>query len=88
MYRFKYYYNDGTTSLSGGGGTRPELMYNDFDGFMDWDDFDKLTESNMTTKQILKLAMKVYKRFLKDFYRIEIINDQTKEVIDFIEERE
>ena len=60
-------------------------MYNDFDGLLDWDDFDSLSEKNMTTKKVLKLAVKAYKGFLPDFYRIEIINDKTNKVIDYID---
>ena len=33
------------------------------------------------------MAMEVYRDFLKDFYRIEIINDETNEVIDCIDQR-
>ena len=42
MYRFKYYYKDGTVEISGGSGVRPTTLYNDFDGLMDWDEFDNL----------------------------------------------
>ena len=85
LYRFKYYYKDGTTEISGCYGTKPELMYNDFDGLLDWDEFDSLSEKNMTTKKVLELAVKAYKGFLPDFYRIEIINDKTNKVIDYID---
>lgn len=87
MYRFKYYFKDGTMELSDSKGKRATLLYNDFDGLMDWDEFYKLDEKNMTTEKILEMAMVVYKGFLKDFYRIEIINDETNEIVDFIEER-
>lgn len=87
MYRFKYYYKDGTTKLSGGG-QRPEMMFYDFDGLMDWDEYESLSEKNLTTHEILELAMQLYKGFLKDFYRIEIVNDETNEVVDYIDERE
>ena len=42
----------------------------------------------MTTSEILKMAMKVYKGFLPDYYRIEIINDESGEIVDYIDERE
>ncbi len=86
MYRYKYYYKDGTEEISGCWGKTPTSMYNDFDGLMDWDDFYALEEKDMTTKKILEMAMVLYKGFLKDFYRIEIINDETGEVVDYIEE--
>ncbi len=88
MYRYKYYYKDGTEEISECWGKTPTSMYNDFDGLMDWDDFYALEEKDMTTKKILEMAMVLYKGFLKDFYRIEIINDETNEVVDYIEESE
>ena len=83
-YRFKFYYNDGTTGLSGGYSTYPAALYNDFDGLLDWEEFNSLSEKNMTTKKILELAVRAYKGFEPDFYRIEIINDKTNEIIDYI----
>lgn len=88
MYRFKFYYNDGTTKLSGGRGVRPTTLYNDFDGLMDWDEYEKLEEKDMTTNKILEMAVDVYKGFLPDYYRIEIVNDETNEVVDYIEAKE
>lgn len=84
-YRFKFYYNDGTSGLSGGYATRPTALYNDFDGLLDWDEFDNLSEVDMTTKKLLKLAVRAYKGFEPDFNRIEIINDKTNEVVDYID---
>ena len=87
-YRFKFYYNDGTNGLSGGYAIRPTALYNDFDGLLDWDEFDNLSEEDMTTKKLLKLAVRVYKGFEPDFHRIEIINDKTNEVVDYIDVKE
>ena len=88
-YRFKIYFKDGTVDLCGGKGKTPTCLYNDFDGLMDWDEFYKLDEKNMTTKKELELAFEVYKKlYKKEYYRIEIINDETNEVIDYIEESE
>ena len=84
-YRFKYYFKDGTIEKSNCYGNTPESLYNDFDGLMDWSEFNQLSDKNMTTKKVLEMAMKVYKGFLKDFYKIEIINDNTNEVVDSIE---
>ena len=84
-YKFKFYYNDGTSGLSGGYATRPTALYNDFDGLLDWDEFDNLSEVDMTTKKLLKLAVRAYKGFEPDFNRIEIINDKTNEVVDYID---
>lgn len=88
MYRFKYYYKDGTSELSGAGGQRPEMMFYDFDGLMDLDEYKSLSEKKLSTHEILELAMEVYKGFLKDFYRIEIVNDETNEVVDYIDDSE
>lgn len=87
MYRFKYYFKDGTSKISGCYGVRPTVLFNDFDGLMDWDEYESLEEKDMTTTKILSMAMNVYKGFLKDFYKIEIINDETEEIIDYIEEK-
>lgn len=85
-YRFKIYFKDGTFDLSGMRGKDPEGLYNDFDGLMDWDEFYKLNKNNMTIKKTLKLAFEVYKNLYdKEYYRIEIINDETDEIIDYIE---
>ena len=86
-YRFKIYFKDGTSKLNAGKGVRPTCLYNDFDGLMDWDEFNNLNEKDMTTKKELELAFKVYKNlYKKEYYRIEIINDKTNEIIDYIEE--
>ena len=37
----------------------------------------------LTTKKLLETAMKVYKGFLKDFYKIEIIK-----IVDSMEEKQ
>ena len=87
VYRFKYYYNDETTELSEGRGIRPTALYNDFAGLMDFDEYEKLEEKDMTTHKILEMAIDVYKGFLPDFYRIEIVNTKTNEVVDYIDLR-
>lgn len=87
-YRFKIYFTDGTIELTGGRGKTPTSLYNDFDGLMDWDEFDSLEEKDMTTQRVLDMAFELYKRlYNKEYYRIEIINDKTEEVIDFIDKK-
>lgn len=44
-----------------------------------------LMEERLRQKEVLETAVKAYKGFLPDFYRIEIINDKTGEVVDYIE---
>ena len=85
VYRFKYYFYDGKTKTSSIATSKPEELYNDFDGLMDWDEYYDLGKKNLSTHDVLKLAGKVYKGFIPKFYKIEIINDKTKEVIDYIE---
>lgn len=88
VYRFKYYFYDGKIKTSSIATSKPEELYNDFDGLMDWDEYYDLGKKNLSTHDVLKLASKVYKGFIPKFYKIEIINDKTKEVIDYIEVKE
>lgn len=88
VYRFKYYFCDGKTKTNSFATSKPEELYNDFDGLMDWDEYYDLGKKNLSTHDVLKLAAEVYKGFLPKFYKIEIINDKTKEVIDYIEVNE
>ncbi len=86
MYQFKFYYKDGTTKYVGGKGITPTSLYNDFDGLLEWDEFYKLKEEDMTTEKILTMAFDLYKTFLKkDYYRIEIVNLETDTIVDYIE---
>ena len=86
MYRFKFYYEDGTSEYVGGRGKDPTLLYNDFDGLLGWDEFSNLSNKNLTTKEILNMAKSLYKDFLKQKYnRIEIVNDETNEIVDYID---
>lgn len=88
MYRFKFYYKDGTNSLSGGRAVRPTALYNDFDGLLDWDEFESLNEEDMTTKKILELAVRAYTGFIPEFNRIEIIDDTSNNVVDYVDVKE
>lgn len=88
VYRFKYYFCDGKTKTSSIATSKPEELYNDFDGLMEWDEYYDLGKKNLSTHDILKLAAEVYKGFIPKFSKIEIINDKTKEVIDYIEIKE
>ena len=66
--------------------SKPEYLYNDFDGLMNWEEFESLSGKELTIKEILKIAVDLYKTQLKEFYRLEIVNIETNEVIDYIEE--
>ena len=88
MYQFKFYYNDGTTSQTHLKCKDPKKLYNDFDGLMDWDDFYELDDKDLSTHEILEYAFELYKQYeQKEYYKIEIINDETNEVIDYYENK-
>ena len=85
MYKFKYYYKNGSTKLS-------DNVYNDvknFDG-----EIKKLTKNKdfktshaekQDLNKFLKLAINEYEKKFNDIYRIEIINTKTNETIDYID---
>ncbi len=86
MYKFKFFYKDGTCKIRNVSVSKPELLYYDFDGLMDWDEYYKLFDKKMTLKELLNLAYEIYKSIEKPYYRIEIINDVTNEIVDYIDE--
>lgn len=86
MYKFKFYYKDGTTDFNSTGTTTPEELYIDFDGLIDWDEYYSFSKLKPSSHEVLEVATRAYKGFLKDFNRIEIINEETGEIIDYIEE--
>ena len=88
MYQFKFYHTDGTISQTYLKCSKPEELYFDFDGLMDWDEYYSLYNKKLSVHEVLEYAFKVYKGFVKDYYKIEIINDETNEIIDYIEESE
>ena len=86
-YSFKFYFTDGSFKIGNGKSKTPLGLVNDFDGLIPWDEFDSLHSENcqLTTKDILKIAIRAYAQVYKNIYRIEIINIKTNKVIDFIE---
>ncbi len=85
VYTFKFYYEDGTTEISSIRVKNPVELYNDFDGLIDWDEYDNLSAEKLTVHEVLEISMRAYKGFLHDFYRIEIVNVKTGEIVDYIE---
>lgn|SRR5574344_1702060 len=81
VYHFKFYYEDGKEHISTVACANPEDLYIDFDGFLDWDDYYDLKNKNLSTGDILHMAIKFY----KNAKRIEIINVKTNEIVDYIE---
>lgn len=51
---------------------------------MDWDEFDNLSSKKLTTKEILEMAMEVYKSLYGDYYRIDIVNTESGEIVDSV----
>lgn len=88
MYRYRFYFKDGTSEISNCKAKNPTSLFYDFDGLMDYDEYYSLTSENTNIKRTLELAFECYKKlYEKEYYRIEIINDETLEIIDFIEEK-
>lgn len=86
MYRFKFYYKDGTSEISNFGMEKVEDLYYDFDGLIEWNEYYSFDELKPTSQEVLEVAMRAYKDFYKDFKRIEIIDDNNESVIDYINE--
>lgn len=88
MYRYKIYFKDSTSKISNCRAKKPTSLFHDFDGLIDYNEYYSLTSENTSIKKTLELAFKCYKKlYKKEYYRIEIINDETMELIDFIEEK-
>lgn len=85
VYAFKFYFEDDTTLIGSARFEKPEQLYDDFDGLLDWDEYESLSEKNLTTHEILEMAMNLYDYLEKPYYRIEIINTDTNEIVDYID---
>lgn len=88
MYRFKFYYKDGTEEVSNFAMENAEDLYIDFDGLIDWNEYYSFDELKPDISELLEVARRAYTGFYKDFYRIEIIDDLNNKVIGFINEDE
>lgn len=86
MYQFKFYYKDGSISQTNLFCKKAEDLYNEFDGLMKWEDFYALSDKKLTTHEILETGFELFKKQKKkEYFRLEIVNDETNEVVDFIE---
>ncbi len=81
-YSFKYIYSDGTSKVCGGTSATPEGMINDFDGLMDWDEWENLAKKVQPPAQdVVELAAKVYGPGEKNLKEVQIVNVKTGEVV-------
>lgn len=87
VYAFKFCFDDGTNLIGSAKFERPEQLYDDFDGLMDWDEYDALSEKKLSTHEILEMAMTLYDYLEKSYHRIEIINTDTGEIVDYIDKK-
>jgi hypothetical protein len=72
---------DGNVKKVSGDAKSPELLYNDFDGLMPWNEYDELSTKNLTTQQILKMAFELYSKKQKGLVKLSIINCLTNEIV-------
>ena len=84
VYCFKFYNKKGQTKLSSIHAVNPSSLIHSFESIMDLKEYEKLIEEKTSTKEILQIALKIFNKNNK-YSRIEIINEETGEIIDFIE---
>ena len=86
-YAFRFCYKDGSAKDHAVNG-KIETMFYDFDGLLDWEEYDSLPSKNLTAKDILKMAFNLYRKSYGNYIRVEIIRIATNEIIDYIDEDE
>ena len=85
-YSFKIYLNNNTSKVLGGKANTPENLKYDFDGMISWEEYDKVCKMNLTSKEVLSYAKKFYnEKYSNQIVKIEIVNIETNEIVDFIE---
>ena len=72
------------TKLSSIHAVNPSSLIHSFESIMDLKEYEKLIEEKTSTKEILQIALRIFNKNNK-YSRIEIINEETGEIIDFIE---
>ena len=81
-YSFKFVYSNGTSKVCGGSAATPEDLINNFDGLMDWDEWENLAKNvKPPVKEVLALAVKIYGKKEKNLKEIQIVNLKTDEVV-------
>lgn len=88
VYRFKFYFDDGTSRLSSCKSENVLGLFLDFEGLMDMDTYKSFDKKKLNEEQILLLAKECYPNLYafrnKKIIKIEIINTETNEIIDKI----
>ena len=86
MYRFKYFYLHGKEGLGDFLSETPEGLVEVFKDLMKKDEYDNFVNNHPTPQQILKKALIIFKKYLKEeYYKIAIINNKTNEVLDYMQ---
>ena len=86
VYRFKFYFNDGSTKYSGFKAKEPLILYHAFEGFTSYDKYLTFAEIKPSLEQILQLAKDIFPKVddYKNIYKIEIVNTANNEVLGVI----
>ena len=85
VYSFRITHQTNETRVLGGRASKPEYLYAVFDGMIDFEEYQKISNSHPSIKKLLNLATNIFKKQFKNLTRIEIINAKTNEIVDFIE---
>ena len=90
-YSFAFVYKDGKVEPFGGKSASPESVKYDFECQVEWEEYDEIVDSNISPKEILELAIKIYKANsfyqteMREASRLAIYNNDTKEIVESIE---
>jgi len=81
-FSFKAYYKDGTNKILGGKANIPENLKYDFDGLLSWEEYNKICSNQLSAKEVVDLAKKLYNvKCDNSIVNMEIINISTGEVV-------
>jgi len=88
VYRFKFYFDDGTFKLSDCKSKDTLGLFLDFEGLMDMDAYKSFDKKKLNEQQILILAKECYPNLYsfrdKKIVKMEIVNTETNEIIETI----
>lgn len=87
-FSFKLYFRDKSTKILKGKASSPENLKYDFDGLISWEEYDRISNMDLTAKEVLEHAERIYnKKYNNQIVRIEVLNIVTNEIIDFVEKK-